>query len=45
LLVSVDKEAAGTVAGLMEKISVVKNRDRRTYQDGIYIIEKGVQDE
>jgi len=42
---SIDKESAGIIAGLIEKSAFVKNRDRRVYQDGVYIIEKGVQNE
>lgn len=42
---SASKEAAGIIAGLIESSAVPKNRDRRTYQDGIYIVEKGVQNE
>jgi len=45
LVKSADKAEAGRIAGLIEKSAVVKNRDRRIYQDGIYITEKGVQNE
>jgi large subunit ribosomal protein L6 len=44
-VISVDKELAGTVAGNIEKATKVKGKDTRVYQDGIYIIKKGVQDE
>jgi len=37
---SVDKEAAGMTAGIIEKVSQIKFHDRRVFQDGIYIIEK-----
>jgi large subunit ribosomal protein L6 len=37
---SVDKEAAGMTAGIIEKISQIRIHDRRIFQDGIYIIEK-----
>ena len=42
---SVDKENAGIFAGLIEQKTRVKKRDRRIFQDGIYIVKKGVQDE
>ncbi len=42
---SVDKEFAGLVAGMIEARAKVLNRDRRVFQDGVYIISKGVQDE
>ena len=37
---SYDIEKAGQVATSIEKGSKVKNKDRRVYQDGIFIIEK-----
>lgn len=42
---SVDKEKAGIVAGLIENCAKVSKKDRRTFQDGVYIVAKGVQDE
>jgi len=42
---SVDKELAGIVAGLIENRAKVLTKDRRIFQDGVYIISKGVQDE
>jgi large subunit ribosomal protein L6 len=45
IVTSVDKEDAGIVAGLIENKAKVSNRDRRIFQDGVYIISKGVQDE
>ena len=44
-ITSVDKSEAGRIAGLIEKNTIVRNRDRRVYQDGIYIVKKGVQDD
>ena len=37
---SADKELAGQVAADIEKRTKPKNKDRRIYQDGVYIIEK-----
>lgn len=41
---SCDKEAAGIVAGNIENSARVKNRDRRVFQDGVYLISKGVRE-
>lgn len=40
IIKSTNKELAGTIAGDMERLCRITNRDRRIFQDGIYIIMK-----
>ncbi len=37
---SVDKELAGRVCTLIERLTVLTNKDRRVFMDGIYLINK-----
>lgn len=44
IVTSCDKEAAGIVAGNIEASARVVNRDRRVFQDGVYLISKAVRE-
>jgi len=37
---SYDKELAGRTASMIEKLTKIKKRDKRIFQDGVYIIQK-----
>jgi large subunit ribosomal protein L6 len=40
LVESPDKELAGQTAASIEKLCIIKNKDKRIFQDGIWIVEK-----
>lgn len=40
ILQGIDKEIVGTCAGRIELATKISNRDRRVFQDGIFLIEK-----
>lgn len=42
ILTSVDKESIGNMAGKIQRVCITKHKDRRVFQDGIYIYEKSL---
>lgn len=42
---SVDKELAGKMSSSIEQATRITNKDRRRFMDGVWIIEKGIQNE
>ncbi len=40
VVTGIDKEAVGQTSANIERCAVVKNRDRRIFQDGIYLLSK-----
>ncbi|HIQ50576.1 MAG TPA: 50S ribosomal protein L6 [Nautiliaceae bacterium] len=40
ILTGIDKEVLGNIAGRIEQLTKISDRDRRKFQDGIFIVEK-----
>jgi large subunit ribosomal protein L6 len=40
VVTGIDKENVGQTAANIERCAVIKNRDRRVFQDGIYLLGK-----
>jgi len=40
VITGIDKEVVGNIAGRLEQLTKISDRDRRKFQDGIFIVEK-----